>query len=187
MRPELEELNSRLDAMSREDLILSIRRLMEENSEKEAILEINSSAVTEMSIQFQQVKDENAALKKENRELLRLNRDLTDQLQMRKKDLYGRKSEKSSGLADAVHDGDPADPIELTTNEPGCENPEEPGEDRVLIVKQNFHYKSIPRAGPFRAEKGAAPGRAPQDMRKKNSRQTQKGSRQPSHQDVLQP
>ena len=130
MRPELEELNSRLDAMSREDLILSIRRLMEENSEKEAILEINSSAVTEMSIQFQQVKDENAALKKENRELLRLNRDLTDQLQMRKKDLYGRKSEKSSGLADAVHDGDPSDPIEETTDEPGRENPEEPGEDR---------------------------------------------------------
>jgi len=31
-------------------------------------------------------------------ELLRLNRDLTDQLQMRKKDLYGRKSERSSGL-----------------------------------------------------------------------------------------
>ena len=72
MRPELEELNSRLDAMSREELILSIRRLMEENSEKEAILEINSSAATEMSIQFQQIKDENTALKKENKELLRL-------------------------------------------------------------------------------------------------------------------
>lgn len=129
MRPELEELNSRLDAMSREELILSIRRLMEENSEKEAILEINSSAATEMSIQFQQIKDENTALKKENKELLRLNRDLTDQLQMRKKDLYGRKSEKSSGLADAIHDGDPSDPIEETTDVPGCETPEEHGAD----------------------------------------------------------
>ena len=88
MRPELEQLNSRLEAMSREDLILSIRRLMEEFSEKEAILEINSGAATEMAIQFQQIKGENAALKKENKELLRQNRDLTDQLQMRKKDLY---------------------------------------------------------------------------------------------------
>lgn len=59
--------------MSREDLILSIRRLMEEFSEKEAILEINSGAATEMAIQFQQIKGENAALKKENKELLRQN------------------------------------------------------------------------------------------------------------------
>ena len=142
MRPELEELNSRLEAMSREDLILSIRLLMEENSEKDAILEINSSAATEMSIQFQQVRDENTALKKENRELLRQNRDLTDQLQMRKKDLYGRKSERSSGLADAVHGGDPSDPIEETADEPGHETPEEPGEDggtSLMELKKALH------------------------------------------------
>ena len=47
--------------MSREDLILSIRRLMEEFSEKEAILEINSGAATEMAIQFQQIKGETQA------------------------------------------------------------------------------------------------------------------------------
>ena len=132
MRPELEQLNSRLEAMSREDLILSIRRLMEEFSEKEAILEINSGAATEMAIQFQQIKGENAALKKENKELLRQNRDLTDQLQMRKKDLYGRKSEKSSGLADAVLDDDPVDPLEETADEPGRETPKGPGENEKV-------------------------------------------------------
>ena len=64
MRAELEKLNSGLDAMSREELILSIRRLMEECSEKDAQLEINSAASTEMSVQYQQIRDENAALKK---------------------------------------------------------------------------------------------------------------------------
>ncbi len=78
--------------MSREELILSIRRLLEENAEKDAQLEINSSAATEMAVQFQQIKNENAVLKKENEELLRQNRNLTDQLQMRKNDLFGRKS-----------------------------------------------------------------------------------------------
>ena len=83
MRRELEELNSRIDSMSREEMILSLRRLMKECSEKDAILEINSAAATEMSIQFRQIKDENTALKKENKELLRQNRKLTDQLRMR--------------------------------------------------------------------------------------------------------
>ena len=75
MRPELEELNSRLDAMSREELILSIRRLMEECSEKDAMLEVNSAASTEMSKQFRQVKEENTALKKENKELYKILKD----------------------------------------------------------------------------------------------------------------
>ena len=123
MRAELEELNSRLDAMSREELILSIRRLMEECSEKDAMLEIDSAASTEMSTQFRQVKEENTLLKKENKELLRQNRNLTDQLQMRSKDLFGRKSEKSSGIADAVLDDTPTDPIEETPTGPEQDNP----------------------------------------------------------------
>ena len=44
MRAELQKLYSGLDAMSREDLILSIRRLIEECSEKDARLEIAGSA-----------------------------------------------------------------------------------------------------------------------------------------------
>jgi len=41
MRAELQKLNSRLEAMSREELILSIQRLLEENAEKDARLEMN--------------------------------------------------------------------------------------------------------------------------------------------------
>ena len=127
MRAELQKLNSRLEAMSREELILSIRRLLEENAEKDARLEINSSAATEMAVQFQQIKNENAALKKENEELLRQNRNLTDQLQMRKNDLFGRKSENAFGTIDAVFEGSPEDPLDESSPEPeDTLSPDEP-------------------------------------------------------------
>jgi chromosome segregation ATPase len=87
MRTELEKLNSRLGGMSGEEKDLLIRRLLEENSELEARLEVANSAAAELAVQFQQVKDENAALKKDKKELTRQNRNLTDQLQKRKKNL----------------------------------------------------------------------------------------------------
>lgn len=117
MRADLQKLNSRLDAMSREDLILSIRGLIEECSEKDARLDIAGSAATEMSRQFQQVRDENAALKKENRELLKQNRELTERLQMRSRDLFGRKSEQTSGIVDTILDETPQDPLAESTHE----------------------------------------------------------------------
>ena len=118
MRAEYQELNSRLEGMSKEEMRLLIQRLLEENSEMEARLEVANSASTEMAVQFQQVKDENIALKKDKKELLRQNRNLTDQLQKRKKDLFGRKSEQSSGIIDFVFDEDPEDPIDEFSPEP---------------------------------------------------------------------
>ena len=118
MRAELQKLYSGLDAMSREELVLSFRRLIEECSEKDARLEIAGSAATEMSRQFQQIKDENAALKKENKELLRQNRKLTDQLRMRSRDLFGRSSEQTSGIVDAILDENPEDPALESAPEP---------------------------------------------------------------------
>ena len=118
MRPELEKLKKDAESMSREELYLSFCSLLEKCAEKDAIIEINSEAATSMSIQYQQIRDENAALKKENKKLLNLNRKLTDQLQMRKRNLYGRKSEQSSGLADALLDDVPADPIEECPSQP---------------------------------------------------------------------
>ena len=80
MRAEQEKLNSRLNGMNEEEKDLLIRRLLEENSEMEARLEIANSAAAELAVQYQQIKDENAALKEEKKELLRQNRSLTDQL-----------------------------------------------------------------------------------------------------------
>ena len=104
--------------MNDEEKDLLIRRLLEENSEMEARLEIANSAAAELAIQYQQIKDENAALKEDKKELLRQNRSLTDQLQKRKKDLFGRKSEQSSGIIDSVFDEDPEDPIDESSPEP---------------------------------------------------------------------
>ena len=118
MRAELQKLYSGLDAMSREELVLSFRHLIEECSEKDARLEIAGSAATEMSRQFQQVKDENAALKKENKELLCQNRKLTDQLRMRSRDLFGRRSEQTSGIVGAILDEIPEDPALESAPEP---------------------------------------------------------------------
>ena len=119
MRAEQEKLYSQLNGMNEEEKNLLIRRLLEENDEMKARLEIGDDATTEMVIQFQQIKEENAALKKENKELLRQNRNLTDQLQKRKKDLFGRKSERSSGIIDSLFDEDPVDPIDESSPEPG--------------------------------------------------------------------
>ena len=79
------------DAMSSEKRILSILRLTEKCSEKDALLEINSAASTEMSVQYQQIRDENSTLKNENREFLRQKRKLTEEPRRTKNDLYGRK------------------------------------------------------------------------------------------------
>lgn len=65
MRAEQEKLNSRLNGMNEEEKDLLIRRLLEENSEMEARLEIANSAAAELAVQYQQIKDENAALKEE--------------------------------------------------------------------------------------------------------------------------
>ena len=104
MRAEQEKLYSQLNGMNEEEKNLLIRRLLEEHSEMEARLEIANSAAAELAVQFQQIKDENAVLKKDKKELIRQNRNLTDQLQKRKKDLFGRKSEQSSGIIDSIYD-----------------------------------------------------------------------------------
>ena len=118
MRAEQEKLYSQLNGMNEEEKNLLIRRLLEEHSEMEARLEIANSAAAELAVQFQQIKDENAALKKDKKELIRQNRNLTDQLQKRKKDLFGRKSEQSSGIIDSIYDEDPEDPIDESSSEP---------------------------------------------------------------------
>lgn len=159
MRAELEKLNSRLDAMDREELILSIRRLMEECSEKDAMLEINSAASTEMSIQFQQIRDENTALKKENKELLRQNKKLTEQLQMRTRNLFGRKSEQTSGIIDAILDGTPEDPIAEIQDE--SDTPDEQGSDDTTSVVDFRNALNLRKDKPRRKK---TPGKRKADL-----------------------
>ena len=158
MRAELEELNSRLDAMDREELILSVRRLIEECSEKDAMLEIHSAASTEMSIQFQQIRDENKALKKENGELLRQNRSLTEQLKKRTRDLFGRKSEQTSGIVDAILGGTQEDPLEEIQSEP--DNVSE-SEDQIPLLE---YKKAMRSTGSGKPRGRKAPGKRKADL-----------------------
>ncbi|MBQ3975578.1 MAG: IS66 family transposase, partial [Lachnospiraceae bacterium] len=134
--------------MNREELILSIRRLLEECAEKDAMLEISSAASTEMSVQYQKIKEENTALKKKNQELLRQNRNLTDQHQMRTRDLFGRSSEMSSGIADAVMDGSLEDPLSEDPSEPGQETTLSASElDKALNPGRTRSHKARKKAG----------------------------------------
>ena len=178
MRAELEQLNSRLDAMSREDLILSIKRLIEECAEKDAMLEIDSAASTEMSIQFQQIKEENTCLKKVNKELLLQNRNLSEQLQMRNRDLFGRKSEQASGLVDALLDDEPEDPISESgsdpedgtsgdpgSNDPGSGTPASAADLKDLLFPRRSHKRGGKKSpGKRKADLDSLPTRTVYDL-----------------------
>ena len=160
MRAELQKLYSGLDAMSREELVLSFRRLIEECSEKDARLEIAGSAATEMSRQFQQIKDENAALKKENKELLRQNRKLTDQLRMRSRDLFGRSSEQTSGIVDAILDENPEDPALESAPEP--EQTDRPDHEEAEALEKELERQR----GKRRRGGKKTPGKRREDLSK---------------------
>ncbi len=162
MRADLRELNSRLEAMSREELILSIRRLIKETAENDVRREIDSEAATEMAHQFQQIKEENDSLKKENKELKCQNRHLTDQLQMRKKDLFGRKSEQTSGIVDAILDEDPSDPIEEISPEPAQAGKPDPKEK----VDPLEYQKGLRPKGSGRSGGKKTPGKRKADLSK---------------------
>ena len=144
MRAELEELNSRLDGMSGEEKDLLIRRLLEENAEMKARLEIANNAAAELAVQFQQIKDEKSALEKDKKELIRQNRNLTDQLQKRKKDLFGRKSEQSAGIIDSIFDEDPKDPIDESSSEPGDPDTDETIESQRAAAAAAFEAAKHP-------------------------------------------
>ena len=174
MRAEYQELNERLEAMSREELILSFRRILEECSEKDAQLEITADASKEMSVQYQQIRDENNALKKKNKELLKQNRELTEyncrleeQLEMRKKDLFGRKSEQTSGIMNSIlNDEQPEDPLEEITSEEAADagntNAEPEEQDRVYHAKREHHGKKTP--GKRAADMSKLPQRTEYDL-----------------------
>lgn len=165
MRAELEKMAGRLESMNREELILSIRRLLEECAEKDAMLEISSAASTEMSVQYQKIKEENTALKKKNQELLRQNRNLTDQLQMRTRDLFGRSSEMSSGIADAVMDGSLEDPLSEDPSEPGQETTLSASElDKALNPGRTRSHKARKKAGKRKSDLEGLPTKTCYDL-----------------------
>ncbi len=98
MRDDLRKLSEDLAGMSREDLIRTAMELIRDKDELLAREAERSRADTEMAIQFGQMKTELDGARKENLYLKKENKDLHDQLKLRKNDLFGCSSERSAGL-----------------------------------------------------------------------------------------
>ena len=71
-------------------------------------------ASTQMTVQFQQVKDENDKLRTENEELKKQNQHLTRVKELREQSLFGRSSEKTEGILEQTLTGEdiPKDPLD---------------------------------------------------------------------------
>jgi len=98
MRKDLQRLYDSLDAIPPEELRSALRAvlmeysdLLDQSGEKERIS-------TEMAIQFSEMKVRLSGAEKENGLLKKENLRLTEQLNLRKKDLFGRASEKKSSI-----------------------------------------------------------------------------------------
>ncbi|MBQ9032664.1 MAG: IS66 family transposase [Parasporobacterium sp.] len=98
MRDDLRKLSEDLAGMSRDDLIRTAMELIHDKDELLAREAERSRADTEMAIQFEQMKAELDGARKENLYLKKENKDLHDQLKLRKNDLFGCSSERSAGL-----------------------------------------------------------------------------------------
>ena len=98
MRDDLRKLSEDLAGMSREDLIRTAMELIRDKDELLAREAERSRADTEMALQFGQMKAELEGARKENLYLKKENKDLHDQLKLRKNDLFGCSSERSAGL-----------------------------------------------------------------------------------------
>jgi len=96
----------------REELLAAVRELMESYSELMARLETMSQAQTSMATQYQKMKEKLAAAEKENSVLKKENLKLSDQLGLRKRDLFGRGTEKTSEILEKALAGEESeDPL----------------------------------------------------------------------------
>ena len=103
MRKDLQLLYDSLDAIKPEKLSSALKVVLMEYSDLLDLSGEKERASTEMAIQFSEMKTRLSGVEKENEFLKKENLRLTEQLNLRKKDLYGRASEKTSGILDAAN------------------------------------------------------------------------------------
>ena len=109
MRKDLQRLYDSLDAIKPEELRSALRAVLMEYSDLLDLSGEKERVSTEMAIQFSEMKVRLSGAEKENGLLKKENLRLTEQLNLRKKELFGRASEKTSGifgtaLADEVYE-----------------------------------------------------------------------------------
>lgn len=101
MRKELQYLYDSLDIIP-EELRSAIRAVLNDYSDLCDLSGERERISTEMAIQFGEMKMHLAGVERENEFLKKENLRLTEQLNLRKKDLFGRSSEKTSGIIRSV-------------------------------------------------------------------------------------
>ena len=106
MRKDLRGLYDRLDTMSRDQMAEAFRSVLEAYSETLARTDTLESVQTEMSVQYQKMKEELSSAQKENEFLKQENLRLTEQLSLRKRDLFGSSSEKSDAVLEKALSGE---------------------------------------------------------------------------------
>ena len=102
MRKDLHRLIDSLDAVSPVELRCDIRAALMEFADLLDLSGEKDRASTEMAIQFSEMKARLTGAEKENKLLKKENLRLTEQLNLRKKDLFGRTSEKTSGILESA-------------------------------------------------------------------------------------
>ena len=98
MRKDLQRLYDSLDAIKPEELRSALRAVLMEYSDLLDLSGEKERVSTEMAIQFSEMKVRLSGAEKENGLLKKENLRLTEQLNLRKKELFGRASEKTSGI-----------------------------------------------------------------------------------------
>lgn len=148
MRPDLQKLFHNADTMDRVELVCSFRGLIQDYSELVSLMEENKKAETEMAIQFQQMKDLASGALRETEILKKENLRLTQQLNLRKKELFGKSSEQTSDvIGNSVCDDGNEDPI--SEDQPDCadnNSTDNPVEDpAVTVLDATSRKKCAPR------------------------------------------
>lgn len=122
MQQELRSLYDRLGNMSRDQIEDALRNTLEAYSETLSRADMLETVQTEMSVQYQKMKEDLSAVKKENEFLKNENLRLTEQLSLRKRDLFGSPTEKTDAILEKAlsgeEDEDPLQDEELPEKEP---------------------------------------------------------------------
>ena len=126
MNAKAEAFRNSLSGMTREEIIqTAVEVFCEKEDFKIRFTEYQNSG-TEMAIQFQQMKQELDAARKELKVLREQNQHLTEVRYMREKDLFGRSTEKTEDILNQAANGNPENPDPLEEDPAGNPGQEEP-------------------------------------------------------------
>lgn len=126
MREDIRRLDESINNMSLEEMAASFHRILKEYDEFLALQAEKERATHEMALQFSQMKSYTEGCEKENLRLKRELSRLSDQLNLRNKDLFGRTTEKIDAVMASSRDGEPeADPNPISEDQKDLEKSEE--------------------------------------------------------------